>query len=215
MDKIESSDSYVALLYSTMAVALLTLIFYMVQIVKDGDFIIPNGQSIKELFMAEQTDSEGNLIPKARPLLSLKESVESFVIGMSRVFPAAVVLTLAWATGSVMKEVGCDRLFAAWIVGGVPAETLPTLSFVISMLMALAVSIPSCIILARSYPFAPSLTLLLFFTDWNILGNHEHLVPTRFGPYLSERGRRRGHLLCHSCRNLVRKCGRRSHESNL
>ena len=141
MDKIESSDSYVALLYSTMAVGLLTLIFYLVQVVKDGEFIIPNGQALKELFMAEQVDEDGNAISKARSLVSINESVEAFVIGMTRVFPAAIVLTLAWATGSVMKAVGCDRLFAAWIVGGVSPESLPTLSFVISLIMALAVSI--------------------------------------------------------------------------
>ena len=37
-----------------------------------------------------------------------------------------------------MSAVGCDRLFAAWIVGGVDPRLLPTLSFLVSLLMALA-----------------------------------------------------------------------------
>lgn len=37
-----------------------------------------------------------------------------------------------------MVAIGADRLFAAWIVGGIPAAVLPTLSFVVSLMMALA-----------------------------------------------------------------------------
>jgi hypothetical protein len=57
---------------------------------------------------------------------------------MSKIFPALIVLTLAWATGAAMVAVGVDRLFASWILGGLPAWSLPTLSFVISAFMALA-----------------------------------------------------------------------------
>mmetsp|Transcript_12523 Transcript_12523/g.25935 ORF Transcript_12523/g.25935 Transcript_12523/m.25935 type:complete len:243 (-) Transcript_12523:220-948(-) len=38
----------------------------------------------------------------------------------------------------MMVDVGADRLFARWIVDGVDAESLPTLSFLISFFMALA-----------------------------------------------------------------------------
>lgn len=37
-----------------------------------------------------------------------------------------------------MVAIGADRLFAAWIVGGIPAALLPTLSMVVSLFMALA-----------------------------------------------------------------------------
>ena len=70
--------------------------------------------------------------------MTIRESVESFIYGMRRVFPALVVLTLAWASGEIMKGVGADRLFARWITGGLDPRILPTLSFVISVLMALA-----------------------------------------------------------------------------
>jgi hypothetical protein len=57
---------------------------------------------------------------------------------MTRIFLALVVLTLAWASGGTMNAVGADRLFAAWIVEGIDPQLLPTLSFLISLLIALA-----------------------------------------------------------------------------
>lgn len=139
MDKIESSNSYVALLWATMGAALVTLIFYLLQINKDGTLVIPSVTTIKEVFMSEKAKEE-DPEPKARSLMSLRDSTEAFLLGMGRVFPAAVVLTLAWASGALMKDVGCNRLFAAWILGGIDPEMLPTLSFLISLFMALAVS---------------------------------------------------------------------------
>ncbi|CAJ1935026.1 unnamed protein product [Cylindrotheca closterium] len=135
MDKIESSDSYQALLWSTIGTALVTLIFYLVQFTKDGSLIVPSGSDIKDAFFGSSEESDE---PKARSILSVRDSLESFIIGMGRVFPACIILTLAWASGSLMKAVGCDRLFAAWIVGGVDPSDLPTLSFLISLFMALA-----------------------------------------------------------------------------
>jgi hypothetical protein len=57
---------------------------------------------------------------------------------MSRIFLALIVLTLAWASGAMMSAIGADRLFAAWIVNGVDPRLLPTLSFIVSLLIALA-----------------------------------------------------------------------------
>jgi hypothetical protein len=57
---------------------------------------------------------------------------------MGRIFPALIVLTLAWASGAIMRSVGADRLFSRWIVDDIEPETLPTLSFIISFFMALA-----------------------------------------------------------------------------
>jgi len=140
MDKIEASNSFAALLWSTAGTTLITLIFYLIQITRDGQIIIPDAAAIKELFMSEKVKQD-DPTPKARSLMSLRDSMDSFLIGVSRVFPATIVLTLAWASGSIMTAVGCDRLFAAWIVGGLNPQVLPTLSFLISLFMALAVSI--------------------------------------------------------------------------
>lgn len=139
MDKIESSDSYQALLWSTMGTGLITLIFYLIQFVKEGKLVFPTPIAMKEAFTSPK-EKEDDPVPRARSLLSIRESVEAFLIGMSRVFPATIVLTLAWASGSLMGDIGCDRLFANWIVGGIDPKHLPTLSFLISLFMALAVS---------------------------------------------------------------------------
>ena len=93
------------------------------------------GEKITKIVDVDDVDSPPS---GPRSLMSLYECSESFLYGLSRIFPALVVLTLAWASGSIMISVGADRLFSRWIVGGVSAEMLPTLSFVISGFMALA-----------------------------------------------------------------------------
>jgi hypothetical protein len=75
---------------------------------------------------------------RPRSLVTFYECVESFLFGMGRLFPALIVLTLAWATGTIMTEVGADRLFSQVITTGISAKAMPTLAFVIAVVMALA-----------------------------------------------------------------------------
>lgn len=149
IDKLQNSDSYSALLYGSMAAALLTIIVYHLQFKQEGDEILwptPKvlGEYFKGRFMKskkkkDDDDADDEVdTPLVRPLMSVAESVNSFLYGMGHVFPAAIVLTLAWASGSIMGAVGTDRLFAAWISDGVAPELLPTISFIISFFMALA-----------------------------------------------------------------------------
>jgi len=161
MDKIEASDSYTALLYGTMATTMLSGILYGVQLVHHGNLVMPTLPVLKALFSrgkeeAETDDNDKNnqgsgdkdtptvsddaviSFGKPRPLMSVGECIESFLYGMHRIFPALIVLTLAWASGAIMVAVGADRLFSRWIVGGIDPTSLPTLSFCISLLMALA-----------------------------------------------------------------------------
>jgi len=135
-EKIESSDSYVALLWGTFATAIVTGMFYMIQIVRDNDFIFPDGSAIWEALTTSKKTIEDS--SRARFLMGVGDNIEAFLVGFSRVFPALIVLVLAWACGSVMVHVGADRLFAKWILGGIAPESLPTLSFLISLFMALA-----------------------------------------------------------------------------
>jgi hypothetical protein len=87
MEKIEASNSYIALLWGTMAAALLTLIFYLLQVVDDGHLVIPGGKVLKQLFSFRNEKDEG--APQGpRFLMSVKESTESFLFGMGRIFPA-------------------------------------------------------------------------------------------------------------------------------
>ena len=142
MDKIENGSSYDALLWGTMGAAICTMIFYMIQWYKDGSLSIPNPKLFAKLLCTKDSSAEiledGEPVSVARPLLTTHELLDGFLHGMARIFPALIVLNLAWASGSIMRDVGADRLFARWITGGLDPEILPTLVFIISFLMALA-----------------------------------------------------------------------------
>ncbi len=162
LDKIENGNSFTSLLWGTFGATVCTTIFYLMQwFNKDGNYALPNIRYFCKFIWEkehhstpvptkepeENDDAENNdteeedvdpSLNAARPLLSLPEIVESFLHGMGRIFPALIVLTLAWAVGSIMVDVGADRLFSRWIVGGLNPDLLPTLSFLISFLMALA-----------------------------------------------------------------------------
>jgi len=141
LQKIESSDSYVALLYGTMGVALVTLGFYLLQITTPGTgtLVMPTPSVIMDMLPWRKATvlEEGKQPP--RFLMTVDESIKAFLSGMAHVFLCIVILTLAWGCGSIMIAVGTDRLFANWILdGGIPYQMLPVLTFIISMLIALA-----------------------------------------------------------------------------
>jgi Na+/H+ antiporter NhaC len=139
LDKIENSNSFRSLLWGTMGAVWCTILMYLLQIVQDGRLVRPTGTILKNLFFFWRKKSQDeDAPPMPRFLMSIYESVESFLFGMARIFPALIVLTLAWASGAIMGAVGADRLFSVWIVNGIPPEMLPTMSFLISLLMALA-----------------------------------------------------------------------------
>jgi len=141
MEKIESSDSYEALLLGTMATALLTIVFYLLQITipGTGKLAWPTLSNLSDMIPWRKTLVEERGDQQPRFLLSFKDSVESFLYGMSRIFLAIVILCLAWASGSIMEAVGVDRLFTNWIVGGgIPYKALPLLTFLVALLIALA-----------------------------------------------------------------------------
>ena len=149
LDKIEAGNSFTALLWGTFAASIISMMLYIGQWYKpDGSLSFPNYKTFGKYFcMKENThgrlfddddDENADSSNDAKPLLSLPIAVDSFIYGMGRIFPALIVLNLAWAVGSIMVDVGADRLFSRWIVGGINPESLPTLSFLISFLMALA-----------------------------------------------------------------------------
>lgn len=139
MEKIENSDSYSSLLWGTMATVWCTIIFYLLQIVQDGRLVWPNKTIMKNLFLSwRRKAKEDDALPTTRFIMTVYECVESLLFGMARIFPALIILTLAWASGAVMVAVGADRLFSSWIVGGIDPRALPTLTFLVSMMIALA-----------------------------------------------------------------------------
>ena len=150
LEKIEVGNSFTALLWGTFAASIMSIILYLVQWYKpDGTLALPNYKTFCKYFCMKDSsharlydndndDENASSMNDAKPLLSLPIAVDSFIYGMGRIFPALIVLNLAWAVGSIMVAVGADRLFSRWIVGGLNPEILPTLSFLISFLMALA-----------------------------------------------------------------------------
>ena len=85
MDKIEVSDSYVALLWGTMAAAICTLLAYWIQTVKDRKFILPTSgfaEIVSNTFNRESADEN---VSKTRSLMSVNDSIEAFLFGMSRI----------------------------------------------------------------------------------------------------------------------------------
>jgi len=71
------------------------------------------------------------------PIVTVREAVEVFLARCAKVFPALIVLTLAWAIGVVMGVVGADRLFSSWIKDRLSPKLLPTLSYIISAFIVL------------------------------------------------------------------------------
>lgn len=151
LDKIENGNAFASLLWGTFAATICTILFYLIQwFHKDGSFAFPSikyfGSAIcakesvktKEDHDEDNSDDEDDDNRGAKPLLSFPIAIDSFLHGMARIFPALIVLNLAWAVGAIMQDVGADRLFSRWIVGGIDPQVLPTLSFLISFIMALA-----------------------------------------------------------------------------
>jgi tetracycline resistance efflux pump len=138
IDKFSNADSYSALLYGTMATVLLTMIMYHLQFKTDGEDLLWPTPNVLKAYVTGWFKKEDDGVPTVKPIMNVYETVDSFLYGMGHVFPATIVLTLAWASGAIMSSVGTDRLFANWINDGVVPGSLPTLSFIISFFMALA-----------------------------------------------------------------------------
>jgi Na+/H+ antiporter NhaC len=146
IDKIEGSDSYVALLWGTMAGVLTAQLLYMIQFKYEGNIVLPfsrtlfssPGATLKGALVGLiKNDTEEETYPHV--ILTVREGVDSFLHGLAKIFPALVVLTLAWSAGAMMTDVGAGRLFSDLIVNsGLPYTSLPSLSFIISLFMALA-----------------------------------------------------------------------------
>lgn len=156
----ENTDSYLGLMFGSFAAALISLLFFALQFKMNGALTIPNfaaffrssSPQIHAKVDYHDSDDESveprSIEPKylhepaevdvKRPVMTPKDSVEAWLLGLQRIFPAIVVLILAWATGLVMEDIGANRFFQQLILENVSAETLPTITFVTAAIMALA-----------------------------------------------------------------------------
>jgi Na+/H+ antiporter NhaC len=105
MDKIEVSDSYVALLWGTMAAAICTLLIYMIQTVKDGEFILPTTGIAEMLSNVFHRDDFEEGAPKTRSLMSVNDSIEAFLFGMGRICKSLRVISHQFASGRIILTV--------------------------------------------------------------------------------------------------------------
>jgi Na+/H+ antiporter NhaC len=136
IDMLQNSNSFVALPYATLATILLSFLFYHLQFKEDkSEILFPTP---KVLFRYILGCFKEDVQPKVKPLMTTKESIDSVLFGMKNVFAAIVVLTMAWANGSMLGALGTDRFFADWILNEVNPGSLPTLSFLLSFIMSLA-----------------------------------------------------------------------------
>jgi Na+/H+ antiporter NhaC len=106
---------------------------------QDG-FASPEQANV-DMVVTEGSADEEEDISEQRPkvLLSFREGMESFAHGMRDVSPILIILTLAWAFGSLLTAVGTDRFISRMITGdSIKPESLPTLAFVASLFISLA-----------------------------------------------------------------------------
>lgn len=126
VDRMQNADAYSALLWGTMAAALTAVGFYFIQDKVLDRIVFFNykgyihrmkcavayckgkcGRGSNDDEMVALNGEEEVVHPKV--LMNYKEAMESFLIGMEKIFAAIVVLTLAWASGAIMTAVGLGR----------------------------------------------------------------------------------------------------------
>jgi hypothetical protein len=127
--------------------ALTSVAFYFLQDYKDGRILWFNvkgwfsrtKKAVTGCCRKQDENAEENEDNEAKILMDYEEAMSSFILGMEKIFGALVVLTLAWASGAIMQAVGLNRLFGAIITNpALDYTVLPTLSFIISILIAFA-----------------------------------------------------------------------------
>ena len=112
-----NSDSYHALLYGSVVGTL----------------------TVWLLACAQRVDVAGNVVwfdRKFKPLLSLKQSLDTWVAGVRSLTFAVLILLLAWSVGAAFTMCGTAEFVSASLAGSVSAGAYPALTFMLSGLLA-------------------------------------------------------------------------------
>jgi Na+/H+ antiporter NhaC len=200
----------------------------------DGEEITSIGQAISEISLGQafnDTDSSMALMYAlifstvfayiyfvSRKLLDVKAAGEALLDGFRAMVPAAMILTLAWALGTVIKTdrpdggVGIGRYVAEIVVGGnFPIAFLPVVVFILSTLISFAagtswgtmgimvpVSVPIIVQLAQVAGLSPAATVnATALTIGAVLGGSvfgDHCSPISDTTILSSTGAAVPHL---------------------
>lgn len=110
-------DSIQVMLYSVTLSSFVTALLYRVQCVK-REFVCGKG------FWRNQ------------PILTLPESLATFVRGFSHLTPTVMILVLAWAMGTAIDALGAGRYFASSLQGAISPYSLPSLIYLISSIVS-------------------------------------------------------------------------------
>lgn len=136
-------NSYDALLWGTMATVLTSVGFYFVQDITDGRIIWFNLKGYASKLRRFVSRTRGTAVDDdkvhAKMLIDTREAMYSFFSGMERIFGILIILTLAWATGSIMGAVGLNRWCGEIITDpDLDTRLLPTVTFIIACFIGLA-----------------------------------------------------------------------------
>ncbi|MEL6186690.1 MAG: Na+/H+ antiporter NhaC family protein, partial [Myxococcota bacterium] len=102
-------------------------------------YIMANAASYDALVYGVATGCAGALAATLGVrALSLKDTMQSFTRGMQAMLMAVLVLSLAWAIGSVMKDLYAGPYVAQVVGGRLPAWSLGAIAFLLAGLMAFA-----------------------------------------------------------------------------
>jgi hypothetical protein len=127
-----------------MAAVLTSVAFYFVQDKKDGRIKWFNLKGYKNKVVRFVNRNRGRAVDDetvihAKVLMSTREAMAAFLIGMEKIFGVLIILTLAWATGAIMIAVGLDRWCYEVITNpDLDTKMLPTVTFLVSCFIALA-----------------------------------------------------------------------------
>lgn len=110
LDKLQGADAYAALLRGTMATGICTYILYIIQPVQNGKVVLPKPDIVFKCLdprkdrddddvdpSGEHADDEDKPPKEPRSLMGLFTCIEAYLFGMGRIFPALIILTLAWS----------------------------------------------------------------------------------------------------------------------
>eukprot|EP00884_Botryococcus_braunii_P009928 jgi/Botrbrau1/18937/Bobra.177_2s0083.3 len=129
-----SADAYAALTWGAACGSASAFLVNWVQYKKDGK-VVPLGlfkDAAQWITCAPKKTSYGV------PILTLRQSLEAWLLGIKNLSAALLVLILAWAVGTTFKTLGSGIYISSALSSGVPAGAIPVLVFAIAAVISFA-----------------------------------------------------------------------------
>lgn len=143
-------------------------------------YILSNAASYDALLYASAFGAgSAALLALATRSMNLKETTDALVRGVRAMTLAIMVLILAWSIGKVMEDLRAGNYVASVLAETLPAWTIPTLTFILAGLIALAtgtswgtmaILFPIVIPLVASHQGLPEFEAILLGASSAILG---------------------------------------------